>query len=90
MRYTKVVNELYDLTDIPIPNNERELTWLISFFWGVDRAYDSIADLDAHKNEGSVPDALTTQKLKGMYEEAAGKGLRLPSAASAQLESLGL
>ena len=90
MRYTKVVNELYDLSDIPVPNNERELTWLLSFFWSVDQAYDSVADLAAHQNEGSAPDEPTMQKLKGIYGETAGNGLRLPSAASAALESLGI
>ena len=31
LRYTKVFNRLYDLSDIPEPSNERELTWLLSF-----------------------------------------------------------
>ncbi len=84
LRYSKVLNGLYDLTDIPVPNNERELTWLLSFFWNVDQAYDTLAELDAHKDEGNVPSAAETQKLQDMYGKS---GLTLPSA---ELASLGL
>tara|TARA_B100000315_G_scaffold255899_1_gene300406 strand:- start:115 stop:2319 length:2205 start_codon:yes stop_codon:yes gene_type:complete len=84
LRYTKVLNGLYDLTDIPVPNNERELTWLLSFYWNVDQAYDTVADLDAHKAEGSAPSAAETQTLQDMYGKS---GLSLPGAA---LASLGL
>ena len=84
LRYTKVLNGLYDLTDIPVPNNERELTWLLSFYWNVDQAYDTLADLDAHKAEGSAPSAAETQTLQDMYGKS---GLSLPGAA---LASLGL
>ena len=90
MRYTKVVNELYDLSDIPVPNNERELTWLLSFFWNVDQAYDTIVELDAHKDEGTAPDATIMQKLQGMYGEAVDNGFSLPRGASSSLGSLGL
>ena len=84
LRYTKVLNGLYDLTDIPVPNNERELTWLLSFYWNVDQAYDTLADLNAHKVEGSAPSAAETQTLQDMYGKS---GLSLPGAA---LASLGL
>ncbi len=90
LRYTKVVNELYDLSDIPVPTNERELTWLVSFFWNVDQAYDTIAELDAHKDEGTAPDVIIIQKLQGMYGEAVANGLSLPGGASSLLGSLGL
>ena len=87
LRYTKVVNRLYDLSDIPVPNNERELTWLLSFFWNVDQAYNTLAELDAHKEEGNAPDAALRQALQGMCGKA---GLSLPSDAAAALTSLGL
>ncbi|MCH8296802.1 MAG: phosphoenolpyruvate carboxykinase (ATP) [Chloroflexi bacterium] len=90
LRYTKVVNGLYDLSDIPIPNNERELTWLLSFFWNVDQAYNTLAELDAHRGEGSAPDAAASQRLQDMYKRAAAHGLSLPSGASAALTSLGI
>ena len=87
LRYTKVVNRLYDLSDIPVPNNERELTWLLSFFWNVDQAYNTLAELDAHKDEGIAPDAALLQTLQEIYGKA---GLTLPSDAAAALTSLGL
>jgi len=90
LRYTKVLNGLYDLSDIPVPNNERELTWLLSFFWNVDQAYDTLADLDAHRAEGSAPDGAVSQKLQDMYAQATAKGLSLPGSSSAALASLGL
>ena len=90
LRYTKVVNGLYDLSDIPIPNSERELTWLLSFFWNVDQAYNTLAELDAHRGEGSAPDAAESQRLQDMYERAAAHGLSLPSGASAALTPLGI
>ena len=52
LRYTKVVNDLYDLRDIPAPTNERELAWLLSFYWEVDQAYNSLSDLFLHRGEG--------------------------------------
>ncbi len=90
LRYTKVVNGLYDLSDIPIPKNERELTWLLSFFWNVDQAYETLAELDTHQGEGNAPDAAVSQRLQDMYDRAAAHGLSLPSGASVALISLGI
>ena len=90
LRYTKVTNGLYDLSDIPIPTNERELTWLLSFFWNVDQAYNTLADLDAHRGEGSAPNAAESKKLQGVYEEATASGLSLPGGSAAALDSLGI
>ena len=90
LRYSKVVNNLYDLSDIPVPNNERELTWLLSFFWNVDQAYNTLADLDAHRGEGNAPDAAVSQRLQEMYAEAVVNGVTLPSGADAALSSLGI
>ena len=90
LRYTKVVNDLYDLSDIPAPTNERELTWLLSFFWSVDQAYDTVAELEAHRGEGGAPDAAIAQKLQAMYANAAASGLSLPSGSATALSSLGI
>ena len=90
LRYTKVVNGLYDLSDIPIPANERELTWLLSFFWNVDQAYDTLSDLDAHRGEGNAPGPSESQKLQGMYERAVSNGLSLPGGSATTLTSLGI
>tara|TARA_B100000029_G_scaffold488619_1_gene545392 strand:- start:4629 stop:6917 length:2289 start_codon:yes stop_codon:yes gene_type:complete len=90
LRYTKVVNGLYDLSDIPVPANERELAWLLSFFWNVDQAYNTIADLEAHRGEGSAPDATISQTLQEMYAKAVAGELSLPAGSDAALGSLGI
>ena len=90
LRYTKVMNNLYDISDIPLPTNERELTWLLSFFWNVDQAYDTVAELDAHYGEGSAPAAAVSQKLQEIYEKATAIGLGLPSGSASVLSSLGI
>ncbi len=90
LRYTKVVNGLYDLSDIPVPANERELAWLLSFFWNVDQAYNTIADLEAHRCEGSAPDATISQTLQEMYAKAVAGELSLPAGSDAALGSLGI
>ena len=89
LRYTKVVNRLYDLSDIPVPANERELAWLLSFFWNVDQAYETLAELRAHVSEGNAPVADVSKKLQDMYAQATGNGLSLDGAAAAELSSLG-
>ena len=90
LRYTKVVNGLYELSDIPVPANERELTWLLSFFWNVDQAYDTLSQLDAHRGEGSPPDSAASEKLQGMYERAISSGTSIPAGSAAVLTSLGI
>ena len=89
LRYTKVVNRLYDLSDIPVPANERELAWLLSFFWNVDQAYETLAELRAHVSEGNAPVTDVLKKLQDMYAPAPGNGLSLDGAAAAALSSLG-
>jgi ATP-dependent phosphoenolpyruvate carboxykinase len=89
LRYTKVVNRLYDLSDIPVPANERELAWLLSFFWNVDQAYETLAEFRAHVSEGDAPVADVLKKLQDMYAQATGNGLSLDGAPAAALSSLG-
>ena len=89
LRYTKVVNRLYDLSDIPVPANERELAWLLSFFWNVDQAYETLAELRAHVSEGNAPVTDVLKKLQDMYAQATGNGLNLDGAPAAALSSLG-
>ena len=86
LRYTKVFNNIYDISDIPVPNNERELTWLLSFYWNVDQPYDTLADLEAHRGEGTSPDAAVSRKLREMFTES---GISIPNG-DAALSALGL
>ena len=77
LRYTKVTNSIYDLSDIPAPTNERELAWLSSFCWGVDQAYNTLAELSSHLSEGSRPDAGIMSGLKVIANTALSGGLDL-------------
>ena len=90
LRYTKVVDSLIDLSDIPIPTNERELAWLLSFYWHVDQAYSSLAELVNHRPEGTRPAASSLTALQRTYETSLSEALVLPSDASAALGDLGI
>ncbi|MDA0263638.1 MAG: phosphoenolpyruvate carboxykinase (ATP) [Chloroflexi bacterium] len=90
LRYTKVLNDLYDLSDIPVPANERELTWLLSFYWNADQAYSTLSELDAHRGEGSAPGGDVLRQLQEQYAAAAANGITLPSGCAALLANLGI
>lgn len=90
LRYTKVNTALIDLADIPAPVNERELTWLLSFFWHVDQAYNSLAELAGRIDEGRQPLTYQLRELQDKYETGIAQGLTLSDAGLAALPSLGL
>ena len=90
LRYTKVVNDLYDLRDIPAPTNERELAWLLSFYWEVDQAYNSLSDLFLHRGEGSRPEAPVVTQLERMYQAGVTQGLNLTGEGWKALQDLGI
>ena len=78
LRYTKVNDKILDLTGIPSPSNERELAWLSSFYWHVDRAYDSLPELVRHLGEGNPPSPETMNELRRKYEHGLHRGLESP------------
>ena len=90
LRYTKVVDDLFDLRDIPAPSNERELAWLMSFYWNVDRAYNSLAELFQHRGEGMRPKASILERLGEMYEAGVALGLELAPEGRTLLRDLGV
>ena len=90
LRYTKVTNELIAVTDIPVPSNERELAWLLSFYWHVDMAYNSLADLAAHQSDGTSPPSDLLSSLQGAYKASLEHGLQLQSHSRDALSALGL
>ena len=55
LRYTKTTDAIFDLNDIPAPANERELAWLLSFFWNVPMPANTLADLAATQHQGLRP-----------------------------------
>ena len=90
LRYTKVTDALIDLADIPAPKNERELTWLLSFYWHVDQTYDSLTELTQHRDQGQRPLTHLLRALQQIYEAASAQGLELPPDGLSALPALGI
>ena len=90
LRYTKVVDDLFDLSDIPAPREERELAWLLSFYWNVDHAYNTLPELLLHREEGRSPEGPVLGELQKMYETGVARGLELAGEARTALHSLGI
>ena len=90
LRYTKVVNTILDITDVPAPANERELAWLLSFYWSLDQAYETLAETAAHRSEGMRPVAYQLRELQGKYDAGAAAGLSVSGDGRARLAELGL
>ena len=90
LRYTKVVDGLIDMSDIPVPTDERELAWLLSFHWHVDQAYSSLPELAQHCGEGARPATPVLSVLQSTYETSLAEGLVLSSDGSVVLGDLGI
>ena len=90
LRYTKVVNELISASEIPPPTDERALAWLLSFYWSVDQAYDSLEELARHVSEGQSPTPESLQALREMYQAGLDEGLELVSSSRSALSRLGI
>lgn len=90
LRYTKVINALIGIGDVPAPRNERELAWVLSFYWNVNQAYNTVADLAQRLEEGERPDAATLQALQDLYAAGVAQGLELTGDATAALAAAGI
>ena len=90
LRYTKVVNTLLDLREIPAPMNERELAWLLSYCWHVDHAHSSLSDLAAHLDQGTPPENEIRKDLSAKYRDGLERGLRLTDEARKSLAKLAI
>ena len=90
LRYTKVTDTLMDMSDIPAPQNERELAWLLSFSWNVDEAYNSLKELSEHLTEGYRPIPHLLRELRSKYESGLQTGLEISESGQAALSDLGL
>ena len=90
LRYTKVTDNLLDIADIPPPTNERELAWLLSFYWHVDGAYNSLPELALHREEGRKPGPHTLAAIQSMYQAGLGQGLDLPPESREALQEAGI
>ena len=90
LRYTKATDAIFDLGDIPPPSTERELAWLLSFYWHVDQACNSLSDLALHLGEGERPSAQILEALSNAYAAGLAHGLELSAAGKQALGSLGI
>jgi hypothetical protein len=90
LRYTKVEEAILDISDIPAPATERELAWLLSFYWHVDQAYNSLSDLNAHLDEGTRPSDARLATLGNMYRSGVEQGLVIPAGSEGYLGRSGI
>ena len=90
LRYTKVNSALIDLSDIPPPANERELSWLLSFFWQVDQPCNSLEGLARCVNQGQRPLPYLLRALQEKYEAGLAQGLEISGGGRSALANLGL
>ncbi len=90
LRYTKVIDALLDLREIPPPTNERELAWLLSYCWHVDRAYGTLEELMDHRSEGAHPNGNIIRSLGEKYRDGLERGLNVSSEGSKLLKELGI
>ena len=90
LRYTRVNNAIFDLDEIPPPSNERELSWLLSFFWHVQQACGTLSDLAAHSGEGQRPEQQILKALTKKCQQGVQDGLQIPSDCLETLASLGI
>ncbi len=90
LRYTQVADELIDITDIPTPVNERELSWLLSFYWNLDAAYNSLSEVTKHQDQGVRPAPTVISALQAIYQTSVGQGINLKPESPKILSSLGI
>ena len=90
LRYTKVVNTVLDITDVPAPSNERELAWLLSFYWSLDQAYETLAEATAHREEGMRPVAYQLNELQRKYHSGLQSDLSVDVEGRQNLAAMGL
>ena len=90
LRYTKVEDAIIDMADIPSPNDERELAWLLSFYWHVDQAYNTLPELVSRLGEGRRPGAGRLAAIQSMCEAGLSQGLELSETSQMALQQAGI
>ena len=90
LRYTKVDNHLIDLEDVPAPINERELAYLLSFFWRVDGVRPTLDELVTAREEGRRPAFDMLWRLGDKYRAGLQQGLDLSAESRSALQHLGI
>ncbi|MEE9198552.1 MAG: hypothetical protein V3U26_02010, partial [Dehalococcoidia bacterium] len=64
--------------------------WLLSFYWHVDWAYSSLAELTQHRDEGQLPTIQVLRALQQVYEAGLTHGLELRRDSYDSLHTLGI
>jgi hypothetical protein len=75
LRYTRANNDIFDIDDIPLPSNDREAAWLVSFYWSLEQAYESIELLGQNTSESSNPNPQALSQVNAKLLSAAENGL---------------
>ena len=73
LRYTKTTDAIFDLDDIPAPADERELAWLLSFYWNVPMPANTLAELAATCHQGLRPAPHVLRELRKKCAAQAGR-----------------
>jgi len=66
------------------------LAWLLSFYWKLDHAYDSIGELTPNLQQGRRPAGDIVSSLQVKCEAGLAGGLKLTPQAAAALRGLGI
>ena len=90
LRYTRVNDAIFDVDEIPPPTNERELAWMLSFYWHVQQACGSLSELAAHIGEGQRPVESILKALTEKCRLGVQEGLQLSPDCLETLSSLGI
>ena len=90
LRYTRVNDAIFDLDEIPPPSNERELAWLLSFYWHVQQACGSLSELAERTGEGQRPADHILKALSEKGRLGVEDGLQLSPDCLETLPSLGI
>ena len=79
LRYTKTNNLILDLNDIPPPNDEKDLSNLLSFFWSLNNRISTIKEfnIEASRQKSNKPDFNTLEKIRNIYKDSCISGLTL-------------
>ena len=88
LRYTRVANDLLDITDIPAPTDERQLAWLLSFYWGINQSSNSLTELTQHLGEGQQPAEHLLRALGAAVAAGVEQGLDISGEGKTVLGSL--
>ena len=63
---------------------------MLSFFWHVDQAHDTLAGLTEHLGEGQRPLTHILRELQDKYDTGSARGLELSETGMVALPRLGL